>query len=46
MPELMTDASVSGALQRTLPGCKLLVQFGCEAEAPDMQCGHCDNCTL
>lgn len=23
---------------------KLLVQFGCEAEAKDMRCGHCDNC--
>ncbi len=23
---------------------QLLVQFGCEAEAQGMQCGHCDNC--
>ncbi|MEM1254367.1 MAG: ATP-dependent DNA helicase RecQ [Cyanobacteria bacterium P01_H01_bin.21] len=23
---------------------KLLVQFGCEAEAQGMRCGHCDNC--
>lgn len=23
---------------------KLLVQFGCGAEAQNMQCGHCDNC--
>ncbi|MFG6104286.1 ATP-dependent DNA helicase RecQ [Leptothoe sp. EHU-05/26/07-4] len=23
---------------------RLLIQFGCEAEAQNMQCGHCDNC--
>lgn len=23
---------------------KLLMQFGCDAQAKDMQCGHCDNC--
>ena len=23
---------------------QLLVQFGCETEAKNMQCGHCDNC--
>ena len=23
---------------------RLLMQFGCEADAQDMKCGHCDNC--
>ena len=43
-----TSNSVKGIKQylfsRNCRWQKLLVQFGCEAEAQNMKCGHCDNC--